>query len=294
MKSTHTHKSRINNNVMFRNMLATGFCISTAVVVFNPLDCLRIRWQCSTSNLTSMTRFARSIVNQEGLIRGLWAPGLGSNAIGAAVARGIGMGCYPTVRKFIIGNDKKNAFTMFLSGIISGGLGYGLSTPMWQIKTRLQASVNKPNPPFRNMFEALPKIFSEGGLRGLYRGAGPLVVRGALMNSGNTLGYDFAKTYNRENQVFNEGFTLHISASIFAAFLSTTFSIPADFVMTKYQTSSQYNSVLSLISDVFKNGGIRNFFRGWVPLFVRVAPVYIFYLPLYEQVRLLFGMGYFE
>ena len=116
------------------------------------------------------------------------------------------------------------------------------------------------------------------------------------MNSGNTLGYDFAKTYNRKHQVLSEGFALHVSASVFAAFLSTTFSIPADFVMTKYQTSTQYSSVLSLVADIFNrnDGGFRAFFRGWVPLFVRVAPVYIFYLPLYEQVRLLLGLGDFE
>ena len=284
--------------LMCKNMFATGFCISTAVVVFNPLDCLRIRWQVVDRSVstTTMTGFARHIINREGLIRGLWAPGLGSNAVGAAMARGIGMGCYPAVRELVVGNDgEKNAATMFLAGIIAGGLGYGLSTPMWQIKTRLQASVGVSNPPFSNTFQAFPKIISEGGLRGLYRGAGPLIVRGALMNSGNTLGYDFAKTYNRKHRVLNEGFALHVSASVFAAFLSTKFSIPADFVMTKYQTSTQYSSVLSLVTDIFKNdGGFRAFFRGWVPLFVRVAPVYIFYLPLYEQVRLLLGLGYFE
>ena len=97
---------------------------------------------------------------------------------------------------------------------------------MWQIKTRLQASVGVSNPPFSNTFQAFPKIISEGGLRGLYRGAGPLIVRGALMNSGNTLGYDFAKTYNRKHQVLSEGFALHVSASVFAAF-STTLSFSA-------------------------------------------------------------------
>ena len=77
--------------LMAKNMLATGFCISTAVVVFNPLDCLRIRWQVDR-NTSTMTRFAKDIMKRQGLIRGLWAPGLGSNAVGAAMARGYVVG----------------------------------------------------------------------------------------------------------------------------------------------------------------------------------------------------------
>ena len=87
-KKTETDTKMV---LMAKNMLATGFCISTAVVVFNPLDCLRIRWQVDR-NTSTMTRFAKDIMKRQGLIRGLWAPGLGSNAVGAAMARGYVVG----------------------------------------------------------------------------------------------------------------------------------------------------------------------------------------------------------
>ena len=121
------------------------------------------------------------------------------------------MGLYPTVRDALIstnarggGEDQaKTPWVMFLAGVLSGGAGYGLSTPWWQIKTRLQASAGVVDsqsgllrtgacvgqrPLFRNSLQALPIIWNEGGVRSLYRGLSALVVRGALMNAGNTLG----------------------------------------------------------------------------------------------------------
>ena len=36
------------------------------------------------------------------------------------------------------------------------------------------------------------------------------------------------------------------------------------------------------------------FMRGWVPLFMRVAPLYVLWLPAFEQVRSAFGLGYMK
>lgn len=123
-------------------------------------------------------------------MRGLWLPGVGCNAVGAALSRGIGMGCYPTVRDYIVGPDgEKGGGAMFLAGLISGGVGYGLSTPLWQLKTILQAGVETKGGLYRNGLHGLRSILQTSGIRGLYRGMSALVVRGALMNAGNTLGY---------------------------------------------------------------------------------------------------------
>ena len=141
-------------------------------------------------------------------------------------------------------------------------------------------------------------IWKEGGVAAMYRGAGALIVRGALMNAGNTLGYDFTKTYNKKHQIVNEGPQLHVAASLAAALLSSTFSVPADFVMTRYQAASEmgktYTSVVHCVKDLHSEVGLRGFFRGWTPLFTRVAPLYIVYLPAYEQFRKAAGLGYLD
>ena len=125
-----------------------------------------------------------------------------------------------------------------------------------------------------------------------------LFFLGALINAGNTLGYDFIKTTNKKHVYINEGPSLHIIASIVAAFLSSTFSVPADFIMTRYQAGPQmgyhYTSVLNCTVTLFRTEGLFSFFRGWIPLFVRVAPLYVCYLPVYEQCRRHLGLGYME
>lgn len=315
------------------NMLASSACISFAVVLFNPLDCLRIRWQVVASSSlavhrpTTLQAYVARVLRSEGLWRGLWTPGVGSNALGAFVSRGIGMGCYPAVRDALCGMQagdspaaraaRKSAGPMFLSGLLSGGLGYGVSTPAWLVKSRLQAGTESPTgAPFRNVADGLRTVFGgPRGVRGAYRGAGALVIRGGLMNAGNTLGYDFTKTWWRRTILGRgvdgdtdgeqgvtegqEGFGLHVLSSVVAALLSSTFSVPADVVLTRYQASAEMGHTYpggawECAAALYREGGAVGFFRGWAPLFMRVAPLYVCYLPLYEQFRKVLGLGYLD
>jgi len=79
--------NRLNN--LLPNMVASAGTVSLAVAVFNPLDCLRIRWQVAETDLR-FSVYARRLIVQEGLVRGLWRPGLVANIAGSAVCRGIG------------------------------------------------------------------------------------------------------------------------------------------------------------------------------------------------------------
>eukprot|EP00040_Diaphanoeca_grandis_P000077 m.14293 g.14293 ORF g.14293 m.14293 type:complete len:297 (-) comp10072_c0_seq2:114-1004(-) len=287
--------SRSSYDELVWNMVASSSCVATAVTLFNPLDCYRIRWQVQSTHKTMLSH-ARGILKNEGLIRGLWLPGIGANALGSGLCRGIGMGCYPTVRDWLgAEQDGKSGATMFAAGLISGGFGYGISTPLWQVKTRIQAGYETGRV-YRNMFDGLKTIWTTEGGAALYRGASALIVRGALMNSGNTLGYDFIKTYNKKHAIISEGPRVHVVASVVAAFLSSTFSCPADVVMTRFQTAKQmgieYKGVSDCVVSILRTEGAQGFFRGWLPLFSRVCPLYILYLPAYEQVRILLGLDY--
>ena len=280
---------------IIKNMAAASSCIAAAVVLFNPLDAFRLRWQVQTRH-TTMRAHVVSILKNEGLVGGLWMRGVGSNAVGAAVSRGIGMGAYPTLRDSLA--KEKSSGTMFMEGLLSGGVGYFVSTPAWVIKTRLQAGMESTKPPKGNGIQVAKEIVHREGLKGLYRGASALIIRGALINAGNTLGYDFVKSKNKMHGFMKEGPELHVVASVAAAFLSSTFSVPADFVMTKYQAGPQmgkhYKSVADCALTLLREEGPSSFFRGWTPLFVRVAPLYICYLPVFEQVRVLLGIGYMD
>ena len=100
--SKHLSELRLN----FAASCITG---STAVALFNPPDCLRVRWQTlpvaemAGTHGGSLLGFGRSVVAAEGLWRGLWAPGLCANAIGIGCSTGLRLGLYPAIRDALAG-----------------------------------------------------------------------------------------------------------------------------------------------------------------------------------------------
>ena len=193
---------------------------------------------------------------------------------GRGLARGIGMGFYPTVRDTIAsasGTPESSGSVMFSAGLLSGAVGYITSTPLWQIKTRVQAGVElKQDRAVRNDWQAMRGMFTaqRGKLSAAYKGAGVLAVRGAMMNAGNTVGYDMTKTLNRKYKMFDDGPLLHLLGSINAAFLSCTLSCPADFVFTRYQAASQmglvYKNVFDCMRAQMREHGMAVFYTGWL------------------------------
>merc|ERR1712217_674609 len=132
---------------------------------------------------------------------------------------------------------------------------------------------------------------------GSFRGASPLVVRGALFSAGQTLGYDGTKTLlAQRNSVMKDGPVLHLLASVVAAFCATTFSAPADYIMTRYQSAFQmgvgWSSPGACLADILKSDGPTVLYRGWLPYFGRIIPVFLAFHPLMEQFRYMIGLGY--
>jgi len=207
---------------------------------------------------------------------------------------------------------KKKSSHMFFAGLGLGSLGYWLSTPLFQAKTRLQAQLGREligtGTPgmrvsstllFANTGDFLQKVFASDGIKGLYRGATPLLVRGGLFSSGQFLGYDSAKTVAKNNGIISDGPTLHFIGAIFGALLAVTFSTPADYTMSKYMTFRDMScgrdiTILRFVREEFEQRGFKSFYRGWTPFFVRVGPILCVTMPTYEQFRLLLGLGYLD
>ena len=111
------------------------------------------------------------------------------------------------------------------------------------------------------------------------------------------LGYDGCKTYTQRYNLMEDTPALHFLASISGAFFAVTCAVPFDLVMIKYQTNPGVyrGGILDCATQIYKEGGAMAFFRGWTPLFLRVAIVISVYMPAYEQVRAkVLKIGYFK
>ncbi|CAK0880513.1 unnamed protein product [Prorocentrum cordatum] len=285
-----------------KNTVAGTLTGATTICLTQPLDTLRCRWQVASGQ--TLVSLARGIVADEGLWGGLWRPGFGPNVLGMAIAVGGRNGFYPTAR---------DAITWLTSAsLVSGMASYLLASPLLQAKTQLQAEAGRVGPD--GLYATGAKTLAAegaangggplGSLRALWRGAGVIVGRGAVLSASQLMAYDRTKTGLKESGAMDDGKLLHLVASQAAAACCTTCSMPLDVVLTVYQSAHSlggerrelYGSrgPLHCAGVMLRESGPLVFMRGWVPAFMRLSPTCTFSFFLYEQLRRLVGIGYLD
>lgn len=175
-----------------RHFLAAGVASAVASAAFNPLDCLRVRWQLQGGGSTTeqtILAFGQRIVREEGLAKGLWRPGVGANMVGMGVASSIRFGYYETIRNSL--GPKKEGWHMVVAGLLCGASAYFVTTPFHLMKTRLQAEtgVVQHGRATRSVWQGMVRIVQETGrFSSLYKGSMPLALRGSFFTAGQMVG----------------------------------------------------------------------------------------------------------
>eukprot|EP00924_Labyrinthula_sp_SR-Ha-C_P003564 maker-scaffold_53-snap-gene-1.5-mRNA-1 protein AED:0.17 eAED:0.20 QI:0/0/0/1/1/1/3/0/295 len=286
-------------------MATSGLCTSFSISMTNYLDTLRIRWQALPQEMrsqSSLLSYSKHVVRTQGFISGLWLPGCFAHASAGILSASVRIGCYPYFRDLIVSREDKSPVHMLAAGFLSGAIGFSLSNPLFKVKVRQQTSLNvvnnmsfaasKERPKIESTFRILSSIISKDGVQNLFSGTTVLMARGALLNAGQQLGYDYSKTMLLRNGI-TDGPKVHFTSSICSAFLAVTFCTPADFILTQFnRRRGEFRSVGDCIVRVYKENGMRVFYTGWVALFIRLGPLFVINMPLYEQVRRLVGLSY--
>lgn len=289
------------------NIGASGLTGFAVMVATNPLDTIKQRFQIGAGGSSSLATFFSRIVKEEGFYRGLWKPGVLTNACCCTVTVGIRMGFYPFFR------DSWGDMPV-LAGLASGGAGYFCAAPLFHAKNRIQVTsglvsadgsvmltgARKGMPPApQNGIRVLLDVMQTDGILAWWRGAHLLVARGAILSSAQLSTYDYAKRMSIRRGIVKDGPLLHLAASVVAAASAVTAMIPADVVLTTYQGASAtgsgtYSSVWSCARAMHAEHGPLIFFRGWTFMFARMLPSSLLSFLLYEQVRTLFGLEYLD
>eukprot|EP00630_Chrysocystis_fragilis_P000402 CAMPEP_0197387708 /NCGR_PEP_ID=MMETSP1165-20131217/682_1 /TAXON_ID=284809 /ORGANISM="Chrysocystis fragilis, Strain CCMP3189" /LENGTH=345 /DNA_ID=CAMNT_0042913041 /DNA_START=28 /DNA_END=1062 /DNA_ORIENTATION=- len=251
------------------SLVSSGLSGGLACAALNPLDTLKVRYQVSPG-AQGMRAFAGEIIRREGLVGGLWAPGILANSVGIGISSMGRVGAYPYVRDALVGayggGERAPKAIMFLAGLVAGGVGYWASSPVYQVKTLAQAEAGLVSegiletgsragrPPAYHTRPLSASLASLARDRALFRGSGALVVRGALLSAGQTTGYDGVKTEARAASL-PDGPALHVLASVAGALGAAVFSTPADYVMTRYQNSRDFSSVFDCARHILATEG---------------------------------------
>lgn len=120
------------------------------------------------------------------------------------------------------GNVQSLGVNIF-AGAASGILGAAAGSPFFLVKTRLQSY--SPFLPvgtqhgYKNAVDGLGKIWRAEGIRGLYRGVGPAMIRTGFGSSVQLPTYFFAKRRLVKHLDMKEGPALHLASSAASGFV---------------------------------------------------------------------------
>lgn len=239
-----------------------------------------------------------------------------------AKSQGVGA-LYVGCPAFIVGNTAK-AGVRFLgfdaiknvlrdpqTGELSGprgivaGLGAGLLesvvavTPFEAIKTALIDDKQSANPKYHNNGRGMLRNYSnlvyDQGFSGLYRGVLPVSMRQAA-NQAVRLGcYNKIKTMIQEytnapkDKPLSSGLTFVVGA--FSGIVTVYTTMPIDTVKTRMQSlnSSKYSSTLNCFSTVFREEGLKTFWKGATPRLGRLVLSGGIVFTIYEKVLIILG-----
>lgn len=204
-----------------------------------------------------------------------------------------------------LGEASINAIAGACAGLVSS-----IATcPLDVVKTKLQAQHNPSSPRqftkstgpgpggqplYRGITHSLRRIWFEEGIRGLYRGLGPVL-----------LGYlptwaTYFAIYQHCRQVYGSGQSStallpNVGAAMTAGAVSTTLTNPIWVVKTRMMTQSpshehgvKYRSTIDAFVKMFREEGFGTFYKGLGPSYFGIAHVAVQF-PLYEKMKAVLG-----
>jgi solute carrier family 25 protein 34/35 len=282
--------------IVLRRLSCAGASAAIAAALTNPIEIIRVRFQLepSATRPASVFTLARSLVRDEGMVRGLMTQGLPAWAASMGFAFSCRMALYEPLRESVAAvTGSSPPTTAFWAGLCTGAITNAAACPFFNVKALQQSQSSKI--PTGSFFSELVAVTKKAGIAGHYRGVSALFARGGAISAGQLTGYDAAKRAVRSNGL-TEGLHTHVGCSLFAAGCAAVLSLPPDIILNRYQGALalgvRYDSVMHCLTELVRTEGVIALFRGLGPQYMKLAPVFLLTLPLYEQLRRLAGLGY--
>ncbi|XP_046660211.1 mitochondrial uncoupling protein 4 isoform X2 [Homalodisca vitripennis] len=293
--------------------LVSVVAASIAEMLTYPLDLTKTRLQIqgelaagtngvSHAPYRGMLKTALGIVQEEGVPK-LWQ-GVTPAIYRHVVYSGIRIVAYEKMRDNVLKKDSTGAFPIWksaIAGVTSGALAQFIASPTDLVKVQIQMEGKRrlmgKAPRVHGTVHAFQKIVSEGGLRGLWKGSIPNMQRAALVNLGDLTTYDTAKQFILSHTSLPDSHLVHILSSACAGLVAATMGTPADVVKTRIMnqpTDAQgrgvlYKSSIDCLMKTVHNEGAFALYKGFLPVWIRMAPWSLTFWLSFEQIRHMLG-----
>ncbi|KIM29237.1 hypothetical protein M408DRAFT_328914 [Serendipita vermifera MAFF 305830] len=240
-----------------------------------PMEFLKTRSQFGGQHEKPLD-IAKSTLKTKG-ITGFYS-GASALIIGNAVKAGVRFLTYDTLKSLLADKEGKVSAPRSLAAGLGAGVAESIFavTPSETIKTKLIQDAKSPNPRYHGLIHGTKMIVAEEGIRGVYRGLFPVMMRQGANSAVRFTTYSTLKQFVQSNTRPGQTLPASITFAIggVAGLVTVYATMPLDVVKTRMQSldaRSQYRNSFHCIYRTFTEEGILRFWTGTTPRLVRLV-----------------------
>jgi len=275
------------------SLVAGGTAGAVEAFVTYPMEFVKTRSQFGGKRESPLT-IIRETLRLHG-VRGMYS-GCTALVIGNSVKAGVRFVSYDKFKQALADKDGKVSAPRSLVA----GLGAGMTeaifavTPSETIKTKLIDDAKRPQPRYRGLLHGTASIVREEGLRGVYRGLFPVVMRQGANSAVRFTTYTTLKqsvqSRTRTGQALPSSVTFAIGA--IAGLVTVYTTMPFDVIKTRMQSleaRAQYRNSFHCAYRIFTEEGLLRFWTGTTPRLARLVMSGGIVFTIYEKIIILIG-----
>jgi len=275
------------------SLVAGGTAGAVEAFVTYPMEFVKTRSQFGGKRESPLT-IIRETLRLHG-VRGMYS-GCTALVIGNSVKAGVRFVSYDKFKQALADKDGKVSAPRSLVA----GLGAGMTeaifavTPSETIKTKLIDDAKRPQPRYRGLLHGTASIVREEGLRGVYRGLFPVMMRQGANSAVRFTTYTTLKqsvqSRTRTGQALPSSVTFAIGA--IAGLVTVYTTMPFDVIKTRMQSleaRAQYRNSFHCAYRIFTEEGLLRFWTGTTPRLARLVMSGGIVFTIYEKIIILIG-----
>lgn len=230
------------------------------------------------------------VVTDEGL-GGLYK-GITASWMRESIYSSLRLGLYEPFKRLLGATDPNNTpfYLKFIAGGMSGFIGSALANPTDLLKVRMQAWEGAPH----GLRWHIKDVYNNSGFIGFYRGLNATIIRAILLNATKLATYDHIKHTLINYKIVKDGYLCHFMSSVCAGICIAIVTSPVDIVKTRLMNQPKdqklYKGLVDCAVKIYKNEGIKSFYKGFTPQWMRFGPFTIVQLMVWEKLRDFYGM----
>jgi len=196
----------------------------------------------------------------------------------------IRIGLYEPVRNFYCGKDFTGTPALWqkiAAGLTTSAIGITFASPTDVVKVRLQAEGRLPpgaTRRYNGAIDAYKKIVKTEGVKGLWTGYGPNLLRNCVVNATELVAYDQTKQTLLHTLNFKDGIPVHLISGLSAGLCATLLGSPVDVIKTRVMSAKSttggepaFKGPVDCAVKLMRSEGPLAFYKGFIPNFARIG-----------------------